>query len=560
MVFLVIRLTVGTPLWFGFGGLGLTEDELTEISFKAGVAMVVSAFLLIPFILTVLVPFAFVRKNMIFLLSSITGVMGPVVGLASVNYEFPALIGGMVGCLMTALLIKFKVGLSLYDPDVDGREAQTSVAAASNNNNTGSRLQVSDLTEIDVSKSVLKPAPVQTNEADNNGSKPEEPNAESSAQPRTRLASSLNGHWNVEVERDNKEEEEETTVVFVAPSNSDAAEDTSNKGGVEMLVSDGAEKTKENENEGIPEPPLVEESGRDSRHQHTDGENNLKMSALEKSLNADNELLGPRKTLAEGYMSETLLRTFPIWAVVLLLVLTRVGAIGIKPYLTKQDPYFAIDFGTYGEFRLTASVVFQLLDIMTYPGISWKYELLYVPFLIPFVTISVATMIIYRKDLTCRPLDIVKTVMSRLSNPAIALLGALTLVQLMIKRGPESPAYLLGVILADWLQEAFVVVSPLLGALGSFFSGSTTVSDLTFGEIQAIAARAIGVEVTSMLALQAYGASAGNGICLNNIISALTVVGLDVSEGEILKRTGKFVIASTTNATGFMLALSFRFE
>jgi len=259
-------------------------------------------------------------------------------------------------------------------------------------------------------------------------------------------------------------------------------------------------------------------------------------------------------------MSETLLRTFPIWAVVLLLVLTRVGAIGIKPYLTKQDPYFAIDFGTYGEFRLTASVVFQLLDIMTYPGISWKYELLYVPFLIPFVTISVATMIIYRKDLTCRPLDIVKTVMSRLSNPAIALLGALTLVQLMIKRGPESPAYLLGVILADWLQEAFVVVSPLLGALGSFFSGSTTVSDLTFGEIQAIAARAIGVEVTSMLALQAYGASAGNGICLNNIISALTVVGLDVSEGEILKRTGKFVFASTTIATGVMLALFFRFE
>jgi len=151
-------------------------------------------------------------------------------------------------------------------------------------------------------------------------------------------------------------------------------------------------------------------------------------------------------------------------------------------------------------------------------------------------------------------------VLRRLANPAVALLGALVLVQLMIKVQESSPAYILGTVLAKWFQQGFVVVSPLLGALGSFFSGSTTVSNLTFGTIQLIAAEAVNTSVTAMLALQSVGASAGNGICLNNIISAIAVVGLkNVSEGKILMQTYKFVLLNTTIATVVMLAAFFRF-
>ena len=104
-----------------------------------------------------------------------------------------------------------------------------------------------------------------------------------------------------------------------------------------------------------------------------------------------------------------------------------------------------------------------------------------------------------------------------------------------------------------------MAISPLVGVLGSFFSGSTTVSNLTFGEIQRIAAEEIGISVNAMLALQAVGASAGNGVCLNNIIAGLTVVGLNVSEGQILKRTSKYVFSLTTIATVVMLAIFIRF-
>jgi lactate permease len=87
------------------------------------------------------------------------------------------------------------------------------------------------------------------------------------------------------------------------------------------------------------------------------------------------------------------------------------------------------------------------------------------------------------------------------------------------------------------------------------------VSHLLFGDIQKIAAESIGTSYTTMLALQLVGGSAGIGICLNNVIAVCAVVGLDdVGEGQILKRTFKFVFASTTIATIVMLAFYFRFD
>lgn len=63
-----------------------------------------------------------------------------------------------------------------------------------------------------------------------------------------------------------------------------------------------------------------------------------------------------------------------------------------------------------------------------------------------------------------------------------------------------------------------------------------------------------------MLALQVIGASAGNGICLNNIISACTITGLAVGEGEILAKANKFVFSNTTIATIVMLTFFIRFK
>ena len=242
--------------------------------------------------------------------------------------------------------------------------------------------------------------------------------------------------------------------------------------------------------------------------------------------------------MAEGYVQELMGRTFPLWGTVLLLVLTRIPQIGLKDLLTRKEPNFAIVLGTYGTFQISASLVLQLQDILTYPNMNWKYELLYLPFVMPFSIVAVMTMFLYQKDLQSKPYAIFATVMGRLKDPAMALMGALVLVQLMVRGEVATPANLIGTTLSEAMGGGWIAIVAFIGALGSFFSGSTTISNLTFGGIQRIAAERIGTSSTAMLALQAAGGSAGNGICLNNIISACTVVGLHVGEGKIIARTG----------------------
>jgi L-lactate permease len=408
--------------------------------------------------------------------------------LLSVVKQFPSLIGGIIGCLGTAVLIRFKIGLK----------------ALPNDHHT--ELDHRDVLDIgSVSETSLVRRDHNDSSRDSDGD-----------------SSIRSGKY-------------KTSVSALSE-------------GGDLVVPAASLET---------EATTGETSGEidDQKKMNTESENNGDGSLMETvaataSLRGTlDEHLGPRKSFSEGYLQEMMVRTFPIWAVVSLLVLSRVQQIGIKEYLTKLEPYFSIHFGTYGTFRLSSSLVFQLRNILTYPNLNWKYELLYIPFIIPFVFVSVITMVIFRKDMSRGPVAIAKVVAKRLAKPAIALFGALVLVQLMIRSGTAAPAFVLGNVLADWFQEAFIIISPLLGALGSFFSGSTTVSNLTFGDIQLIAAESIGTSVTSMLALQSVGGSAGNGICLNNIIAACAVVGLDIGEGKVLMKTYKFVFASTSIAT-----------
>lgn len=470
---------VGTPIWFGFGSLGLTDDEFLDISRKAAVCLAASGLLLIPLVLTILTPWKVVRANLLFIFLSWLSCVGPSVGIAFVSYEFPSLIGGIVGCIGTAALINYKVGLAEFS-GTSGNDDNTDKDDAKN---------AKDGSDLDRTAGSHHEEGVESGEGDDEANE--------------------NG------KNDNVVDEEAGVSI-------DDIDETDPKN-LAALV-----------REGVVSEDQVQ-------------------AIIDKAL-------GPRKSFSEGYLSECLLRTFPIWGVVLLLIVTRVEQIGLKEQLTKREPYFDIHFGTWGTFRLSSSVVFQLRDILGYPGLNWKYELFYVPFLVPFVVVSAAIFFIYRKNLATQPKDVAMTVITRLTNPAIALFGALALVQLLIRSGDSAPANLLGTILSDWFREAFVVLTPLLGALGSFFSGSTTVSNLTFGDIQKIAAESIGTSKTSILALQAVGASAGNGICLNNIIAACAVVGLNIGEGKILMQTYKFVFASTTIATIICVAFYFRFD
>jgi L-lactate permease len=71
-----------------------------------------------------------------------------------------------------------------------------------------------------------------------------------------------------------------------------------------------------------------------------------------------------------------------------------------------------------------------------------------------------------------------------------AILASLVLVSLLRKAETPGarPAYILGANLSDFMDEGFVAISAVLGGLGTFYSGSTIVSNLTFGLVQLVRA------------------------------------------------------------------------
>lgn len=78
------------------------------------------------------------------------------------------------------------------------------------------------------------------------------------------------------------------------------------------------------------------------------------------------------------------------------------------------------------------------------------------------------------------------------------------------------------------------LISPFIGAFGSFLTGSVTVSNLMFGNFIARAAGEIGFNVESVLALTVVGGAFGNMIALADILVAEVVVGIKHKEKGVI--------------------------
>jgi lactate permease len=130
-----------------------------------------------------------------------------------------------------------------------------------------------------------------------------------------------------------------------------------------------------------------------------------------------------------------------------------------------------------------------------------------------------------------------KTAIRRTIEPFLVIAFMSGVAQLMIHSGynvSEFPSML--EVLASGFKNVFLPLwSPIIGAFGSFITGSATVSNLMFGNILALAAQDVGLNVSKILALALVGAAAGNMIALADIVAAEAVVGLKNKEGKVLK-------------------------
>ncbi|WED23774.1 L-lactate permease [Vibrio sp. JC009] len=225
----------------------------------------------------------------------------------------------------------------------------------------------------------------------------------------------------------------------------------------------------------------------------------------------------------------------PTLLLIAILIVTRIKQFGIKAMLTDSTEMFTVSFGALGDFSISKALIFKLSHILG-TDVSWAYKTLYVPALIPFLLVALISIPVFKLQASLVKQMFTETG-SRIKMPFIALVGALIMVKLMMTGDENSPIMVTGQAFADLMGTSWQYVASYLGALGAFFSGSATVSNLTFGAIQQTIALNVGLSQTTILGLQSVGGAMGNMVCINNIIAVSTILGIANQEGYIIKRT-----------------------
>lgn len=229
-----------------------------------------------------------------------------------------------------------------------------------------------------------------------------------------------------------------------------------------------------------------------------------------------------------------LLAGFPIWGTTLFLILSRVHGLGIKEVLNATSPALSLDLGTFGIMSISPALVFGLNNIFG-SGLSVVHKTLYVPSILPFITIGFITLFMHRSSRSDH-IEVWTSTLQRLKKPSIALMGALVFVELLMLGGDRSPVTIIGNAMASLFGGSWQFFSSLLGALGAFFSGSNTVANLTFAGIQNSMAQTIGLDRLTILALQSTGGAYGHMVAIGPVVSVCTMLGLVNKEGEILRK------------------------
>ena len=184
--------------------------------------------------------------------------------------------------------------------------------------------------------------------------------------------------------------------------------------------------------------------------------------------------------------------------------------------------------------------------ILGYESVSASIAYLYLPGTIPFMLVAILTVFLHGMPAT-KVATAWRQSIATMKNPTIALFAAVALVSIFRGSGitdtilnpnayPSMPLAMANAV-AGISGQTWPLFASFVGGLGSFITGSNTVSDLLFAEFQWGVATQLDLPRQIIVAAQATGGAMGNMICIHNIVAACAVVGLSGMEGQILKKT-----------------------
>lgn len=218
--------------------------------------------------------------------------------------------------------------------------------------------------------------------------------------------------------------------------------------------------------------------------------------------------------------------TFPQWkawlpylSIALFLVITRIPFLPVKGWLA-------------GICRI------RLDNILSVPGTQFQWPILSNPGIFPFLIVGIVAGLCFGMNW--------KTIAGVFSESekqvrfsALAILFGFAMVQLMVaseQNSADLPGMLVTVAetVVESTGKGYVLVSPLIGCFGTFFSGSCTVSNILFCMIQYDAAGMLGFSPVGMIALQLAGSGIGSMLRISGVVAACATVNAVGKEGKIL--------------------------
>ena len=246
--------------------------------------------------------------------------------------------------------------------------------------------------------------------------------------------------------------------------------------------------------------------------------------------------VGPKKVqTVEAVPAKELFKAIlPLISLVFILVITRVPQLGLKGLMRTDTTLFRANLG-FADLEVTQALKFSLANVFGTTS-SESYELLYAPAFIPFFFIVLTHAGLYAK-MKGQVGKMFAQTAKQMLVPFFALLGGVTMVKFMLLNGDNSMVSIIGISLAAATGPYWGLFASYLGAIGAFFSGSATISNLIFGGVQQSIATQTGLNMTSILAMQSVGGAMGNMTCINNIIAASSVSGVYRKEGYIMQKT-----------------------
>lgn len=216
----------------------------------------------------------------------------------------------------------------------------------------------------------------------------------------------------------------------------------------------------------------------------------------------------------------------PYVIIALVLVATRIPALGIKGLLNDVSSIFVIKSGNLFGVENTAFTL------------KWAY----VPGAV-FIFVALITVLIHkmkRQDVASAWSASLKQV----SGAALALVFGLAMVQILRYSGSNDVAsteemksmiFYMAEALSKVGKSLYIIISPIIGVLGAFISGSNTVAVTLFANLQEQAASNLGLNTAIIVAANTIGGSIGNMICVNNVVAACATAGTTGREGKIIR-------------------------